>query len=70
MTVTVRAARSDEGEALRVIERQAGERFRDVGMGEIADDEPASVATLAAYAAAGRSWVATTADSTEASNGL
>jgi GNAT superfamily N-acetyltransferase len=55
---TIRAARSDDGDALRAIERAAGEAFRDVGMAAIADDEPMSVEQLAAYAAAGRSWVA------------
>lgn len=43
---------------LKEIERLAGERFRDVGLPEVADDEPFSVADLASYADAGRSWVA------------
>lgn len=43
---------------LRDIERAAGEAFRAVGMPEIADDEPLPVDALAAYADAGRAWVA------------
>ena len=54
----VRAARDDDGMSLREIERRAGDRFRDVGLSAIADDEPASVQELARYADSGRSWVA------------
>ena len=43
---------------LRDIERAAGEAFRTIGMPEIADDEPLPLDVLAAYAAAGRAWVA------------
>jgi GNAT superfamily N-acetyltransferase len=43
---------------LREIERLAGDRFRDVGLADVADHEPASLEELAAYAADGRSWVA------------
>jgi GNAT superfamily N-acetyltransferase len=60
VTITIRPARADDGVALQEIERLAGERFREVGMGEIADNEPGSVESLAAYATAQRSWVATT----------
>jgi GNAT superfamily N-acetyltransferase len=55
----VRPARPEDGEVLREIERLAGARFRDIGMDEIADDEPLSVGTLAGYAVANRAWVAT-----------
>jgi len=58
MPAVVRPARPAEGSALREVERLAGERFRDVGLPEVADDPPASVETLARYAEAGRSWVA------------
>lgn len=58
MTASIRPSRADDGLALREIERRAGERFRDVGMPDIADAEPASIATLNEYAMAGRSWVA------------
>jgi ribosomal protein S18 acetylase RimI-like enzyme len=58
MTVPVRPSREDEGPLLRQIERLAGERFRQVGLDSVADDEPATVEELAAYARVGRSWVA------------
>lgn len=58
MTAAIRAARPDDGEALRHIERLAGARFREVGRPEVADDEPATTEVLAEYADEGRSWVA------------
>jgi GNAT superfamily N-acetyltransferase len=58
VAIVIRPARADDGPVLRDIERVAGGRFRDLGLGEVADAEPHSVATLAGYAAAGRSWVA------------
>ena len=58
MRFTIRPARRDDGAALREIEVLAGERFREVGLGAVADHEPDSIEALAAYAAAGRSWVA------------
>ncbi|HTF09660.1 MAG TPA: GNAT family N-acetyltransferase [Asanoa sp.] len=45
---------------LQDIERSAGEMFRDIGMPEIADDEPPSLAELTRYQRAGTAWVATT----------
>ena len=56
--MAIRPARPDDGPALQQIERLAGERFREVGMPDVADHEPASVDELAAYATAGRSWAA------------
>jgi len=56
--VKVRAARVGDGPRLQEIERLAGEQFRSVGLDSVAEDEPASVAELAAYAEHGRSWVA------------
>ena len=56
--VVLRPARPTDGERLREIERAAGERFREVDLAAIAEDEPMSVDELAAYATAGRSWVA------------
>ena len=64
MTALIRTARPEDATTLREIERLAGERFRDVGLPDVADAEPASVATLAAYARAGRSWVAVVGDVT------
>jgi len=55
---SIRPTRADEGEVLREIERRAGERFHEVGLHDVADAEPMSVESLAAYASAGRSWVA------------
>jgi DNA-binding transcriptional MerR regulator/ribosomal protein S18 acetylase RimI-like enzyme len=56
--VRIRAVRDDELPILQDIERAAGECFRDIGMPEIADDEPFPVEVLAAYRRAGRAWVA------------
>lgn len=58
MTPSIRPARPEDGPALQAIERRAGTRFRDVGMPEIADDEPLPLDVLARYADEGRSWVA------------
>lgn len=58
MAGMIRPAAPADAELLRSIERAAGERFREVGMDHIADDEPPSTSTLASYATAGRSWVA------------
>jgi GNAT superfamily N-acetyltransferase len=58
VAIVIRAAGPHDSPELQEIERLAGERFRDVGMPEIADDDPPSLATLGAYARAGRSWVA------------
>ncbi|HEU0171089.1 MAG TPA: GNAT family N-acetyltransferase [Acidimicrobiales bacterium] len=58
VAIVVRPASPGDGPELQEIERSAGERFRDVGMPEIADDEPLSLEALAGYARAGRSWVA------------
>ncbi len=53
----IRAARIDELAHLQAVERAAGEAFRDVGMGEIADEPPLSLDQLAVFAEAGRAWV-------------
>ncbi|MFB9839304.1 GNAT family N-acetyltransferase [Actinoallomurus acaciae] len=54
----IRTVREEELPVLRVIERAAGECFRDIGMPEIADDEPPPVEVLAAYRRNGHAWVA------------
>jgi GNAT superfamily N-acetyltransferase len=54
----IRPARREDSTRLQEIEVSAGARFLDVGMPEIASDEPLSVTALNAYASAGRSWVA------------
>jgi hypothetical protein len=47
MSVTLRSPTTDELPALRRIERLAGERVRDVGLPEVADDDPPSLDMLA-----------------------
>ena len=54
----IRAPRPDELAALLEIEREAGRAFLDVGMPEIAHDDPGSIEELEAYRADGRAWVA------------
>ncbi|MBZ4319892.1 GNAT family N-acetyltransferase [Streptomyces huiliensis] len=44
---------------LQDVERAAGERFREVGMAEIAADEPLPLDELEIYRRNGRAWVAT-----------
>ncbi|MGX7675565.1 GNAT family N-acetyltransferase [Plantactinospora sp. DSM 117369] len=58
----IRPARQPDLPGLRDIERAAGRAFRDIGMPEIADDEPPSVAELARHQRAGLAWVAVDAD--------
>jgi GNAT superfamily N-acetyltransferase len=54
----IRAVRLDELPVLQDIERAAGRRFRDIGMTEIADDEPLPLGELARYQHAELAWVA------------
>lgn len=56
--VLVRPARHDDVAGLAAIEVAAGERFRDVGMDDIADDEPLAEKVLLAACDDGRLWVA------------
>jgi GNAT superfamily N-acetyltransferase len=56
--IEIRASRVDDGPMMQSIERLAGERFREVGLDRVAEDDPPPVGALAAYATAGRSWVA------------
>jgi ribosomal protein S18 acetylase RimI-like enzyme len=53
----IRLGRPDDLPILREIERAAGERFRDFGLDQVADDEPASIETLRSCADAERLWV-------------
>ena len=53
----VRAVRLDELPVLQDIERAAGQRFLDIGMPEIAEDEPLPLGELARYHRAGLAWV-------------
>jgi GNAT superfamily N-acetyltransferase len=54
----IRAARTAELPALQAIERAAGQPFAEIGMIEIAQDEPYPLPVLAASEAAGLLWVA------------
>ncbi|MGW6838549.1 GNAT family N-acetyltransferase [Streptomyces sp. NPDC054949] len=55
----IRAVRTAELPLLQEIERAAGECFREIGMVEIAEDEPLPLAELARHQRAGSAWVAT-----------
>jgi len=48
---------------MRQVEITSGQRFREVGLDAIADDEPPPATVFEAYAAAGRAWVAVTPSS-------
>ncbi|MFI1311946.1 GNAT family N-acetyltransferase [Streptomyces albidoflavus] len=54
----IRAVHQAELTTLQDIERAAGGWFREIGMAEIADDEPPPVEELARYVRAGLAWVA------------
>lgn len=54
----IRTARIDELPLLQEIETAAGRCFRDVGMPEIADDDPPSTDDLVRHQGAGLAWVA------------
>jgi GNAT superfamily N-acetyltransferase len=54
----IRRACADELGMLQEIERAAGRCFRDLGMPEIAADQPLSVDALDQYRRAGMAWVA------------
>ncbi|GAA2342463.1 GNAT family N-acetyltransferase [Streptomyces cuspidosporus] len=58
----IRQSTIEELPVLQDIERAAGLCFRDIGMDEIADDEPLSLEELAGYQRAGRAWVAVNGD--------
>ena len=53
----IRLARTGDLEDLREVERAAGVAFRELGMAWVADDDPPTVAELAAFASDGRAWV-------------
>ncbi|HEX5947620.1 MAG TPA: GNAT family N-acetyltransferase [Acidimicrobiales bacterium] len=59
----IRPPRSAELERLRAIEIAAGQAFLDVGMPEIAADEPPPLDALERYLADGWAWVITVGDS-------
>lgn len=53
----IRPGLLEDVESLRGIERAAGQRFAEIGMSEIAEDEPIEARRLAGYVAGGRCWV-------------
>jgi GNAT superfamily N-acetyltransferase len=55
---SIRSATIDDLADLPVIERDAGELFRTLGMDAVADDEPPQPEDLLGYVQAGRAWVA------------
>lgn len=55
--VRIRLVRPEELGVLQAIELAAGEVFHDVGMPEIAGDEPLSLEQLDGYRRVGRAWV-------------
>jgi len=58
VTGTIRPVRPSEIDRLRQIEIEAGARFSEIGMQEIAEDEPPSAALLASRLEQDRLWVA------------
>ncbi|MFJ8858121.1 GNAT family N-acetyltransferase [Streptomyces sp. NPDC102451] len=54
----IRPVDIDELPLLQDIERAAGQCFRDIGMPEIAEDEPLLAGELACYRGSGLAWVA------------
>ncbi|MBH0777124.1 GNAT family N-acetyltransferase [Nocardia bovistercoris] len=55
--MTIRAAVEADLPELQDIENDAGELFAEIGMLDIAEDEPPSLARLREFADAGRAWV-------------
>lgn len=55
----IRSAREADLPVLREIERAAGKPFREIGMIEVAEDEPPTLETLREFQRAGRAWVYT-----------
>lgn len=53
----IREVRREELTALQEIERAAGQCFRDLGMHDIADEDPPTLSDLMGYHRVGRAWV-------------
>jgi GNAT superfamily N-acetyltransferase len=53
----IRMARASDAATLQDIERAAGRAFADLGMLEVAADDPPPIETLLEYQRAGRCWV-------------
>ena len=62
MVIEVRAATVADSPRLREIELEAGEQFRAIGMGDVADHDPFTLDELRAYVDGRRSFVAQDGD--------
>ena len=62
MAVEIRLAEPGCESALQQVERLSGAQFRDVGLPQIADDEPLSADELGEYISGGMCWVAVDSD--------
>lgn len=60
--VMIREAKAADFEILIAIERAAGEAFRNIQMGVVADDPPPTVEGLALFLESGMAWVETDRD--------
>ena len=58
----IRLATRAELPGLQRLELRSGELFRPIGMAEVTEDEPSSLAELEHYLEAGRAWVIIDAD--------
>lgn len=58
----IRPATPNDFDVLREVERAAGQLFAEIGMEEIANDEPPSFEALRDYAGRGHAWVLADAD--------
>jgi GNAT superfamily N-acetyltransferase len=56
--VQIRPAVREDLSTLREIEWDSGQKYREYGLDNVADDEPAPVEVLAGYADDGRAWIA------------
>ena len=56
--VSIRQARTGDIDRMRAVEVDAGERFREIGLHAIADDDPPTAEALARYIELGTAWVA------------
>jgi hypothetical protein len=54
----VRAVWDEDLPVLGEMESASGERYREFGLDQVADGEPASMKVLADHATGGRAWVA------------
>ncbi|MGE9695465.1 GNAT family N-acetyltransferase [Streptomyces sp. CH6] len=60
--MTIRAARPADLPLLQLVEVAAGAPFREIGMPEIADDDPPPLTTLEHHRERGLAWVSTLPD--------